>query len=151
METVDPIKFFFAEVFPTIQKNSTTWGWPQVVSESDVKPTHLTALSNMTFKVDYLPDGVTYEPILAKKFGHGLLEKLIDRSVDNKVSSLFGEKGIGPQVLYYDDSFRIEKFLVSEGFTSQDMNDPIQRRKLMYYIQKLHRVSCPVVPNKTQF
>lgn len=130
--------FFFENVFPVLQANATQWGWPEGLEKEHFKPTHLNALSNMTYKVECTAEG-NHIPILAKKFGLGFLQKLLSRQDDNKTSTLMGELGIGPKVLWFDEDHRVEEFVVAEMFTIEDMADKIQRRKLMYFVQKIHR------------
>lgn len=147
----DPIEYFFENAFPLLVEEAPKWGWPANIAQNNVKPTYLNALSNMTYKVEYTGDDHQLEPILFKMFGTGLIEQLLDRDIDNKISKLIGDSKIGPTVLYFSDKIRVENFIIAEGFTAEDMNDPIQRRKLMFFISRIHRIDADFLDKDTLF
>jgi len=140
--------FFFKEIFPLIKENHEKLGWPDVQPE-DVKPTYLKALSNMTYQVRCKIPGVP--TLLAKRFGQGFLDRLLDRSIDNKVSKAIGDIGVGPKVLHFTEKCRLEEFLVCEEFTAADMHDPRMRLLVAYELQKLHRTVIPELPKESLF
>lgn len=144
------IDFFFDNLFPVLQANAAHWGWPEGLQKDQMKPTYMNALSNMTYRVECTAEG-DHKPILAKKFGLGNLEKLLSREDDNRTSTKMGEMGIGPKVLWFDQSHRVEEFVVAEKFTTEDMNSRTQRRKLMYFVQKIHRVKVDYISKKPLF
>ena len=134
------IKYFYETFLPVLIENAPKFGWPADLKKEDFEPKELDGISNMTYRVKCLAQG-DHPTILAKRFGEGVLKKLIDRKVDNKVSTSFGDLGIGPKVLWCDDEQRIEEFIQAETFTLEDMNDQTKRRRLAYYVQKMHRVA----------
>ena len=134
------LKYFYETFLPILIENAEKFGWPPNLKQEDIEPRELDGTSNMTYRVKCLAPG-DHPVILAKRFGEGVLRKLIDRRVDNKVCTSFGELGLGPKVLWCDDNQRIEEFVQADTFTLQDMNDKTQRRRLAYYVQKMHRVA----------
>lgn len=144
----DKETFFMDHLFNVIKMNHKIIGWPDI-EKSDVKATYLKALSNMTYRVDCKLPGVN--PILAKRFGQGFLDRLLDRSIDNMVSEVLGNIGVGPKVLYYSHRCRVEEFLLCSEFTKEDMVNPKMRLLLTYEIQKLHRAEIPGLPKGSLF
>ena len=140
MEDNSKTKFFFENIFPVVLENRELFGWPSVTAE-EVVPTYMKALSNMTYKVECSRPGC--QPLLAKQFGKGYLTQLLDRNIDNQVCQFLGSKGVGPKVYFFNNEYRIEEFVQSTGFTSEDMNDQKMRNLLTYYIEKLHRNPAP--------
>lgn len=148
------IQFFFENLFPILQENAQSWNWPADLKQEEFQPTYMDALSNMTYRVNITrkqENGEEYAPILAKKFGEGLLKRLLDRKIDNQLSTLMGEELIGPKVLWFSDEVRVEEFVISQTFSVEDMGDRNQRRKLMYYVQKIHRLKPDFVKPEPLF
>lgn len=144
MEHQDPNReFFFKNLFPIVKEHAEMYDWPEI-TEADVEPVYMKALSNMTYKVKCKIPGT--QPILAKYFGQGFLDSLLDRNIDNDVSSTFGELDIGPKVYYCSDKCRIEQFVFSTEFTNEDMQDDSKRKLLSYYMTNLHKSSIPSIP-----
>lgn len=148
---MDPIAYFNKELYPVVREHSACWGWKEGVELDELVPTYLNALSNMTYKVQLKGMEGEGNTVLVKRFGEGMLEKLLDRQVDNQVAKVMGEMKIGPKVLWANENARVEEFVIAEGFTEVDMADTIQRRKLMYYVQKIHRASCDYLPKGNIF
>lgn len=135
--------FFFNNIFPIIKQHHDAFDWPDV-KETEVEPVYMKALSNMTYRVKCKVPGT--QPILTKYFGKGFLDRLLDRKVDNEVSSTLGDLDIGPKVYFYSDECRIEQFLFSAEFTSEDMLDDSKRKLLTYYISNFHRARIESIP-----
>ena len=93
-------EYFEKELFPLIESNTKLLGWPDITIQ-DVKVKRMDSMSNQTFKVDLKIEG--YPSFLAKSFGKGLLDELMVRKLDNSVSYLLGEKGVGPKVYLMTD------------------------------------------------
>ena len=93
-------EYFEKELYPLIQSNTKLLGWPHITIE-DVKVKRMDSMSNQTFRVDLKIEG--YPSLLAKSFGKGLLDELMDRKLDNSVSYLLGDKGVGPKVYLMTD------------------------------------------------
>lgn len=146
MEDHERIAYFYEHLFPIIKQNHSVFGWPDV-QPADVKPTYMKALTNMTYKVQCLTADV--KNILAKKFGTGFLDKLLNRPLDNKISEAFSKSGVGPNVLYYTNETRFEEFLLSSEFTFEDMNNQRMRNLLTYYIVNMHHTEIPDLPAGT--
>ncbi len=143
MEENSKARFFFDHIFPVVLANRELYGWPAVSAEQ-VQPTYMKALSNMTYKVECSLPGC--RPLLAKQFGKGYLTELLDRDIDNQMCQYLGSKGVGPQVYFFNSEYRIEEFVESSNFSSEDMNDQKMRNLLTYYIEKLHRNPVPCLP-----
>lgn len=137
-------EYFFDNIFHIVQANHAVFGWPADLKREDVTPTYMKALSNMTYRLQCHKSPA--KDLLVKEFGQGLLSELLDRNIDNMVSTFFGEQGVGPKVLFSNDKYRIEEFLECTGFTQEDMQDKQTRRILTYYIQNLHRTQIPDLP-----
>lgn len=137
-------QYFFDKIFHIVQEKHEIFGWPAGLQREDVTPTYMKALSNMTYRLQCHKAPV--KDLLVKEFGQGLLSELLDRKIDNLVSSFFGEQGVGPKVLFYNDQYRVEDFLVCSPFTQEHMQDKQTRRILTYYIQNLHRTQIPDLP-----
>lgn len=136
-------EYFEKELFPLIQSNTKLLGWPHITIQ-DVKVKRMDSMSNQTFRVDLKIEG--YPSLLAKSFGKGLLDELMDRKLDNSVSYLLGDKGVGPKVYLMTDQARIEEFIPSSQFTAEDMLNNRERNLLMYSMSRFHRVSIPDMP-----
>lgn len=148
MEKDSKTEYFYNNIFQTIVDNREVYGWPEINKE-DVIPTYMKALSNMTYKVDCKINNV--RPLLAKRFGQGYLQELLDRDIDNAVSQFYGNQGVGPRVFYFSESHRIEEFVESTVFTAEDMANPKSRNFLAYYIAKLHSSTPPCLPQGSLF
>lgn len=140
--------FFFEHLFPLLKKEHERLGWPDITADQ-VTPTYMKALTNMTFKVECSIPGT--KPLLAKKFGKGFVDELLERSLDNQISENYGLHGVGPKVLFYTEDIRVEEFLESDEFTFEHMHCPRMRNMLAYYISKLHNSNPPVRNKKSMF
>ena len=143
METSPHKSAFFKELFPGIKAAREAFDWPEI-EEKDVVPTYMKSLNNLTFKADCKIDGV--KPILAKRFGKGYLDSLLNRNLDNSVARTLGELQIGPKVYHTSPEMRIEEFVECTEFTNENMQSHSKRNLLCYYIQLLHRTNVEDMP-----
>ena len=115
--------------------------WSEV-DLSEVAIRRLSGLSNACYRVE-LKQGVHVDEkecdriYLYRKFEC----QIVDKQIEKAISKCMSEKGLGPRLIYSNDSYRIESFFDGRPLTIWEMRNPVMMSQFATAIHNFHTKS----------
>lgn len=110
------------------------------VSDDDIVFVRLSGLTNIIYRVDHSKG--LLPPVVFRKFGDA--SGLLERKKENIIYKELGEAGIGPQLYFASEGFRIEQFL--QGIhhpTDLELKSPALKKSIVRKLVELHQTVLP--------